>query len=909
MPKNRKKQKQGLDSDCKGDAPHAPSTAPSTTLNASISSGLPSRPKDKASSTAVPASQGSPALIICRNKHWRYISSFHGPWLQLPPEIIETLAYHNYSHPLPRPIDPAVYYDLLKIRRLVDDATDLAVRAASGLVSLKSLDNSHPGAALGLGPAYGKQPMLSAERRHKLREQATAKLARAYQLDEIACSVATMQGASSLEDVASLVLKRDPHNLDAKYVHFFHEKIPSRQLAESTSLNILDEVIAGQPLDCEALRTRATVRMFKEDYKGAAKDLTEALHILKVHTRHRNTAENQSRELQLASDRNSWRADAVLNEDQQPSSLEAQLLFARAGVLLSIACLSVDKALEPMPSPTARPRASSGTNVNCTDDQIGRGSSETATSTPTAELPPPLLTAGERLAETKILDARKAVKVHARKALRDYMAFLSSLHYSPGFSMPDAMDYNKKIAALKHKGRRPVPTQSNGNGSSGGGAGGDFARAGGERHVHKVYKMNELFVASPPTDLPPYPPPEVSTLSPLPPSHPTTENSNATYITSATIETVTYHPLLTDALHSLLLCHTLVQTSTKELQRHAHMVARICRAVDGYPMFQSSRSPARADWIEILRQCQNWLGLEASWETLCSTASLYPAASPMAGEGSITRQPVAAPQQVRALPPTPTPVSASTSKGTQQQAHNSDWTSEKRKEAIHREAIRRALEDDRVGDQEMFRVAYQTHKRSVEADFKAQREGHLQVVDGDGGNRDAEEDSSTALSTALVPAQPSTNNLNGQLAAPTQQPPPSPSASHRMWSQDEGREYPILTQRASAVARWQREAPSQGWSSININNNNNKSNSAPLAASSLPASSAAGPPGVSPPKKKKKAVSAAGAVNADGPASPPPLSLLSLSSAGPSAVPPTATAVPTTATTATSSPLSLSVGM
>ena len=60
-----------------------------------------------------------------------------------------------------------------------------------------------------------------------MREQAIQKLSKAYHLDEIACSVATMQSASPLEDVASLLLQRNPQDPDGKYVHFFHEKIPS----------------------------------------------------------------------------------------------------------------------------------------------------------------------------------------------------------------------------------------------------------------------------------------------------------------------------------------------------------------------------------------------------------------------------------------------------------------------------------------------------------------------------------------------------------------------------------------------------------------------------------------------------------------------------------------------------------
>ncbi|KAK7695221.1 hypothetical protein QCA50_002411 [Cerrena zonata] len=35
------------------------------------------------------------ALCISRNKHWRYISSYHGPWLQLPLELLESLLILN----------------------------------------------------------------------------------------------------------------------------------------------------------------------------------------------------------------------------------------------------------------------------------------------------------------------------------------------------------------------------------------------------------------------------------------------------------------------------------------------------------------------------------------------------------------------------------------------------------------------------------------------------------------------------------------------------------------------------------------------------------------------------------------------------------------------------------------------
>lgn len=652
---------------------------------------------------------------------------------------------------------------------------------------MKNLDNSHHAAALGLGIG-GKQPMLSAERRHKLREQATQKLARAYRLDEIACSVATMQSASSLEDVASLVLRRDPNSLDAKYVHFFHEKIPSRQLAESTSLHVLDQIISHQPSECEALRTRATVKVFKEDYKGAAKDLTEALSIFKGHQRHK-TADAEPGELQPF-DRNSRRVDVSLDEDQQPSSLQVQLLFARAGVLLSIACLSVSQALEPLPSAKVRetrPGTKPGNTNGAQDTAEEAGTEESGTSTPVTDGPPEL-TAEESAAEARIMDARKVVKLHAKKALRDYMAYLSNFYYSPNFPADLSDEIARKIVAIKQKGRRQA---SNFNNS-------DSPHGDGE---YTVYELSDLFVAAPPTDLPPYPPADITVLGPAP---------DSAISVGPTVETVSYHPLLTDALHSLLLCHVLVQTSTKELQRHAHMVARLARLADGQPIFQASRSPARADWIEILRQCNNWIGLSSSWETLCSNTPLL---SP--GTKEIPKQAI---RRAR-----PAPGSASAKE-----------LEEKNKEAIHQEALRRAFEDDTVGDQQMFRVAYEAHKRSVEADFSAQQDRALGNAVNNSNMSEAGatvpgSNGAASPSNSIQDGKPKPASIDTKDSAHSNGGPHSPGTAHKVWSQDEGREYPILTQRASAVAKWQREAP-QGAGSTVSSSSKKKKKAAPAVA-------------------------------------------------------------------------------
>ncbi|KAB5536014.1 hypothetical protein GE09DRAFT_971887 [Coniochaeta sp. 2T2.1] len=684
MAKNKKAS--STDEDSKSASQSSPSiiSLPSPSLGpSSAATGTKKASKPKASATQTQPSTS--ALIICRNKHWRYISSFHGPWLQIPPEILETLANANYNAPRPHPVDPAVFFDLVKIRRLVEDATTLAVRAASGVAgSSHNLGNL----GLGYGQAGGGNPgKLSKERKHRMREQATQKLSRAYHIDEIACSVATMQSASTLEDVASLVLQRSKEDADAKYVHFFHEKIPSRQLAECTSLDPLNEIIASRPTEAEPLRTRATVRIFKEDYEGAAMDLTAALNVHRFNQppSHRTAkAQAESRELQLATDgqRNGRREDIILREEEQPSSFEQQALFLRGGCYLTLACQHVEAAL------LAVPQA----------QQIEERTPEEGQGPPT----PPPEPSEEALREThnKVLESRKLVKSYARKALRDYVSYLSHFDYSPDVPTEVAEDFAKRVNHAVHGLRiprahqhtpRPAPPTSRTNGTATG--------------PQRIYSLAELFAAAPPTDLPPYPRSELVAVTksgnrPLPPqSQP-----------DSTGEVLTYHPLLTDALHSLLLCHCLVQTSSKELQRHANMVARLARLADGYPVFQASRSPARADWVEVLRKAENWISLSGSWENLCA--------------------------------PAPLP------------------TEKQRGERLHHQAMLRALEDDRVTDLVSLRKAVDAHKRR------------------------AEEDELRAKGLA--------------------------AAVPRRWAIDDGKEYPILTERAAAVARWVLEAPPVG---------------------------------------------------------------------------------------------------
>ncbi|RFN53146.1 molybdenum cofactor sulfurase [Fusarium flagelliforme] len=697
-------------------------TQPSSTTTTNSSANGVQKKKAKASKELSSASS-SQTLNICRNKHWRYISSYHGPWLQMPIEILETIANINYNTPRPRPIDPAVLFDLLKIRRLVDEATNLAVRAASDIASpvLTNVHGGLPGSgsmsALGMtGPGHGMK--LSHKRKSQMREQASQKLSRAYHLDEIACSVATMQGASTIEEIGAVVLQRNPQDPDAKYVHFFHEKIPSRQLAESTSLQPLTEIISERPNESEALRTRAIVRTFKEDYEGAAQDLTTALAVCRIHQQpHRPSEEVNSQQLQTGK---RWRQEVVPAEKDQPSSLEIQLSFLRATTYLSLACQHIEHGL------------------SLNQKQNGHVDSAKSNAKVDAESDGQESQKHDENSLLKQTEARKLVKKYAKWALRDLLTYLSHFEYAPNLPNLIAKDFNDRVNLSAQGARNPRPSE-----------------ATYLLEPHTTYNLAELFASVPPSDLPPYPNEEVTspnrqTQLPDPPT---------------TCELLTYHPLMTDALHSLLLCHCLIQTSAKEVQRHTYMAARLIRLADGYPIFQASRSPARSDWLEVLRRADDsWLQLSASWDTLCTPAPL-----PLHYD---TLPPGAANMHTGASRKEAAAAAASLINGGSN-ADKSVPSAEEQRRLRMRERdqrVRLALSDQRVCDEDTFRAAIEAQEKRAE-----------------------QEDRAAAAAAAAREASPDGAS--------------NPDAHPKRWVIDDSKEYPVCTARATLIAQWVCEAP------------------------------------------------------------------------------------------------------
>ncbi|KAK5089448.1 hypothetical protein LTR24_006169 [Lithohypha guttulata] len=700
-----------------------------------------------------------PTLVICRNKHWRYISSYHGPWLNLPPEVLETLAHSNYYSLKPQPIDPAVFFDLVRIRRLIDDATSLAVRAANGTTAFSlntSLNSAHGylnGAdadILGISHSRGggANAKLSSERKFRMREHATSKLSHAYRLDEIAASVATMQSASALEDVAKHVLQRNEHDPQAMYVHFFHEKIPSRAMAECTSLKPLSDIINQRPTEAAAYRTRAVTRIFKEEFHAAARDLTEGLATQRLYHGHRS----DQLDLILAKDAAKL-SQAKLDERDYPSSMEPQLLFHRANVYLTMACQNIAPALNRF-------------DLAPSNEHI-----------PGVQELPPLESLHQKEEARDRMEARKLVRTYAKRALRDYTAFLSRFDYTPGLSAEFTEAFLDKVASMTNPQSTGSRSQRLLDVDAHSQHGLSEALFKYERRRNNnpndqfpqipkpaVHKLSDLFNAVPPQGLPPYPP-DAQTAEAR--QHPVFSLPDFS-------EAVTYHPLLTDVLHSLLLCHCLVQTSVKEHQRHAYMAARISRVCDGYPIFLAARSPSRADWVEVLRKTKNWVGLDQTWEHLCTPSPN----KDRQRRGSMLHK--------------------DGTNGKKANGHSVTKKNDNREklDEIKRNAIREALADERVVDEDTFRQSVRAREaRAIAAEDEEMRKEYNNISPTRSTDTNANTKSTSGASTAKDPTAIKTNGANSK-----------PNQDTPLKEKD----YSISTERAEMITRWIHEAPPPG---------------------------------------------------------------------------------------------------
>ncbi|GLB43647.1 hypothetical protein LshimejAT787_1401590 [Lyophyllum shimeji] len=623
--------------------------------------------KEAAAATAAkPKAQDSdgppPVLCISRNKHWRYISSYHGPWLQLPIELLESLlvlnsdpatlsapearlpplvaststlslsaskqrdrGYHSLGDfsppdspggtfsslppqppfPMPKPgkatpppIDPGVFRSVTSIRRLIDEAAELSVRAASGVSSSEmgsmrngsGLNNSPWAAAqsLGINPlgnngGGGRNVAMSAMRIHRLRALAVQKLAQAYKADEIASSVMVMQGGSVFDDVAERVLRHDPSDLDAKYVHFFHEKIPSRQLAESTSTKVLDELIAAQPQRLEYYRTRGIVHCFRDEYPQATKDFTYALKearaVRKAKMMHRNLSapggeprltKNGKRKKSFAGPHTNGQAppdgtsalgaeNTVEGLDGEPlvlhpsvlpdapEPIEPQLLFLRGAAYLQHAVFLIESAVLKLEG-VRKVLSVDGAELRLCYIENGKYGG--------VEIGHPDGPLGKKggvkvMAYREVLAAepfRGQIYALLKKSIRDHEKFLSHFDSieSPNMFIEGDVAVQTDHAFFLSESTRP----------------------GAHRH--------DTTPTTPPV-------PEIPTVF------------------------TTYHPLLVESHFSILICQLMLGDFINILPTFARTAALV-DGLEGYPVFLPPRSMGQAEFIEVLER------LAGSWK-------------------------------------------------------------------------------------------------------------------------------------------------------------------------------------------------------------------------------------------------------------------------------------------------------
>jgi hypothetical protein len=532
-------------------------------------------------------------------------------------------------------------------------------------------------------------------------------------------------------------------------------------MAECTPLGPLNDLLSEKPADASPWRTRALTRIFKEDWMGAAKDLTEGLAIAKWASSQHRAGKDQlvlakaAREEMQKLGRD-WRQEVKIEEEDQPSSLEKQLLFHRANVYFAMAWHHVHAALDAMHE-VKKLKEQTNVVANCIDTDME------------SRIPSP----AEQEAHRRHLEYRKIVKTNAKRALRDYIAFLTHFDYTPGLPREVADDFVRRAhAAANGQSKASAPNTprkhiANGNSIE------DKAFNGSSSHAlvlskkkrspqdsHddpwpslppiEIFQVSQLFSATPPSSIPQYPPDNFMALSRRPDKSSSPTSASVTELNEA----VTYHPLMTDALHSMLLCHSLLQTPPTELRRHAHNAARIARICDGYPIFLVARSPARADWTEVLRRTWNWIDLRHSWESLCRPAPL-PGHDGLNSNGQFTSR-------------------GDVMRNSNGNKMSKDEMEKQKAERRKQEAIMEALADERVVDEESFQRAVRAReKRAIE-------------------DEEAEE-------RALKETEEKASGKFSEMKASS--PPP------KRWAQDDGKDYPISTDRAEAISRWIREAP------------------------------------------------------------------------------------------------------
>ena len=470
-----------------------------------------------------------------------------------------------------------------------------------------------------------------------------------------------------------------------------------------------------------------------------------------------------------------------------------QLLFQRGNQYLTLACRSIRTALHALEQ-AKRVREEALSHTDCDDDKATRA-----------------MQGSEPY--KNFVQARETVRKYAKRAQRDYITFFSKLDYAHAPQHPANEDLFARDPIVDDLDDFEPPSRRYAKEKDGSTSTALTRRSNDDhrrsRHSSEpppplsIYEMSSLVSTSPPANLPPFPPP-----------------ANCE---SYDDETLTYHPLLPETLHSFLLTHCLLQTDATTLLRHSYNVARLVRLADGYPFFLAARSPARADWAEIMRKTHNWVGLSKSWEQLCKLAPPSSPKSDAANRKSLTNGSDHS-HQHKSLA-TRTKEAAKKDNPARKRGESID----QKKDRIHKEAVMDALGDERVVDDETFHRAVQAREMRAWRDSieEATQEhtngtsnGHKAI---EANGHDQAPDAPVAPTDAVDVAVPNgtpgkqingTDKAEMSTVSTTESPKPSPksasspiSLTKRESSVAKDEEYLIGTERAEAIALWIQQAP------------------------------------------------------------------------------------------------------
>lgn len=385
----------------------------------------------------------------------------------------------------------------------------------------------------------------------------------------------------------------DPNDIDARYVHFFHEKIPSRyvtqgcyindllmliprstsQLAESTTTQQLDQLIAAQPQRLEFYRTRGIVHCFRDEFSFATKDFTHAIResraVRKANFAHLNTnlsSEQRSR----GSKKKKGKSGGTKTNGQAPSNgtsppppdgptidgpdgeplllhpsvlpdypdpIELQCLFLRGAAYLQHAVYLIEEAILKLEE-VKKVQSVDGAELRLCYIENGKyGGTEIGN----PEGPLGSREGAKLKAYRQALTSdpfKDQINSLIKKALRDHLKFLEHFDTLEG-THPDHEERNlaQKVELAFHLCENLRPNSQ-------------------------------------------YPPPPIPTLP---------------------VMFTTYHPLLVESHFSVLICLLMLGEFTT-LAKTFPRTALLVDALEGYPVFLPPRSMAQAEFVEVLER-------------------------------------------------------------------------------------------------------------------------------------------------------------------------------------------------------------------------------------------------------------------------------------------------------------------